>query len=278
MIWQPFRDPVLGCSSFLLGDEVTGVGLVVDALGSVGPDAYILAAQEAGLAIGFVVETHVHADHASAAAGLADALGLPVTLSHKAEASFPMNPVQDGAEIALGSLVVTVWETPGHTPDSVSLIVRDKTRSDDPWLVMTGDSLFVGDVGRPDLVDAEPELIRRAAQDQYESVHRLMTLPDFTELHPAHYGSSPCGGLFMSKKPESTIGYERRTNRMLAIDDPDEFAALQLNLLKPPPLDAARLRKLNLGDPADDAPVTAKRTAAVTDTLSWNSRGVLEDD
>ena len=278
MIWQPIRDPVLGCSSFLLGDEVTGVGLVVDALGSVGPDAYILAAQEAGLAIGFVVETHVHADHASAAAGLADALGLPVTLSHKAEASFPMNPVQDGAEIALGSLVVTVWETPGHTPDSVSLIVRDKTRSDDPWLVMTGDSLFVGDVGRPDLVDAEPELIRRAAQDQYESVHRLMTLPDFTELHPAHYGSSPCGGLFMSKKPESTIGYERRTNRMLAIDDPDEFAALQLNLLKPPPPDAARLRKLNLGDPADDAPVTAKRTAAVTDTLSWNSRGVLEDD
>ncbi len=257
---------------------MTGVGLVVDALGSVGPDAYILAAQEAGLAIGFVVETHVHADHASAAAGLADALGLPVTLSHKAEASFPMNPVQDGAEIALGSLVVTVWETPGHTPDSVSLIVRDKTRSDDPWLVMTGDSLFVGDVGRPDLVDAEPELIRRAAQDQYESVHRLMTLPDFTELHPAHYGSSPCGGLFMSKKPESTIGYERRTNRMLAIDDPDEFAALQLNLLKPPPPDAARLRKLNLGDPADDAPVTAKRTAAVTDTLSWNSRGVLEDD
>lgn len=279
MFWQPFRDPVLGCSSFLLGDDVTGSGLVVDALGSVGHETYILAAQEAGLAIEFVVETHVHADHASAAASLAHALGLPVTLSHRAKASFPANPVQDGAEIALGSVVVTVWETPGHTPDSLSLIVRDRTRSDDPWLVMTGDSLFVGDVGRPDLVDADPDLIRRAAHDQYASVRRLMTLPDFTELHPAHYGSSPCGGLFMSKKPESTIGYERRSNRMLAINNADEFTTLQLNLLKPPPADAVRLRRLNLGETSvDDTGTSAASTSTLADTLLWTQRGVRDDD
>jgi hydroxyacylglutathione hydrolase len=247
MIWLTLSDPNLGCNSYVLGDEVEGVGMVVDALGALGPEAYILAAQEAGLELRYVVETHVHADHASAAAALAGMLGVPVTVSHRAAPAFPAHPVKDGDIMQMGRVRVTVWETPGHTPDSISLVVQDLVRGEDPWLVMTGDSLFVGDVGRPDLADAEPNAIRAAARDQFQSVHRLMGLPDFTEVYPAHYGSSPCGGLFMSRKPNSTIGYERRFNRMLAISDPDTFVEEQLKLLKPPPEDANKLRAANLG-------------------------------
>lgn len=247
MIWTMLNDPALGCSSYLVGDEVSGTALVVDPLGALGADAYVLAAQDMGVAITHVVETHVHADHASAARELADALGLQVSLSHRAPAGFPFHPLHEGDRISLGSVSIEVWETPGHTPDSISLVVYDTLRGTDPWLVMSGDSLFVGDVGRPDLVDPNPDLIRQAAQDQFHSIHRFLTLPDFTELYPAHYGSSPCGGLFMNKKPHSTIGYERRYNRMLLIDDLNAFIEQQLVLLKPPPEQAATIRAANLG-------------------------------
>jgi hydroxyacylglutathione hydrolase len=268
-IWQAFRDTQLGCSSFLLGDENAGVGMVVDALGVLGPDTYILAAQEAGLQIRWVVETHVHADHASAAEALAQAVGVPVTLSHRAEPKFPANFVQDGMVMAVGGLEVTVWETPGHTPDSISLVVRDLTRSAEPWLVMTGDSLFVGDVGRPDLADPDPVMVRTASADQFRSIRRLMSLPDFTEVHPAHYGASPCGGLFMSRKPESTIGYERRANRFLEFQDVERFAEYQLALLKPPPAEAARLRRQNLGEPVEAPP--ASEEVNLPGFAAWSS-------
>jgi len=273
LFWQELRDPALGCSSYLLGDEVEGSAMVVDALGALGADAYVLAAQDAGLAIQWVVETHVHADHASAARELAEGLGLPVTLSHRAVAQFPVAPVRDGDQLNLGSVTVTVWETPGHTPDSISLVVRDALRGSEPWLVLTGDSLFVGDVGRPDLGDADPEQIRAAALDQFRSVHRLLELPDFTEVHPAHYGSSPCGGLLMSKKPSSTVGYERRFNRMLSFSDPEAFVDQQLQLLKPPPPDAARLRQENLGVPPSELAPTAGAQRVAPPPLVLGSDG-----
>lgn len=272
MFWQVLRDPALGCSSYVLGDDLEGSAMVVDALGAVGADAYVLAAQEAGLAIRWVVETHVHADHASAAQELAAAVNVPVTLSHRAQAAFPTAPVRDGDEIRWGSVGVTIWETPGHTPDSISLVVRDTVRGDDPWVVLTGDSLFVGDVGRPDLGDAAPEQIRASALDQFHSVRRFLTLPDFTEVHPAHYGSSPCGGLFMSKKPSSTVGYERRFNRMLMLDEPEGFVDQQLALLKPPPADAKRLRQVNLG--AVVAPGTVAAAPALP-LAPWLQQGGL---
>jgi glyoxylase-like metal-dependent hydrolase (beta-lactamase superfamily II) len=112
---------------------------------------------------------------------------------------------------------------------------------------MTGDSLFVGDVGRPDLADADADAVRAAAAQQFQSVRRLMSLPDFVEVHPAHYGSSPCGGLFMSRKASSTIGYERRMNRMAQFTEEFPFIEQQLALLKPPPEEAAALRRRNLG-------------------------------
>ncbi len=247
MIWHPIHDPDLGCSSFIVGDSITGEGIVVDPLGKLGMSAYVLTAQDLGLTVVEVIETHVHADHASCARELAAELGIPHGLSHQAPAQFSFHQLRDGDVLTVGSVTLMVWETPGHTPDSISLVVRDTRRGPDAWAVLTGDSLFVGDVGRPDLADADPQMIRRASHDQYHSVNRLMTLPDFTEVWPAHYGASPCGGLFMDPRTNSTIGYERRYNPFVRVADVETFIDQQQRLLKPPPENAQKLRAQNLG-------------------------------
>lgn len=246
MVWLVLNDPERGCNSYILGDETIGAGLVVDPLAALGADSYVLAAQEAGLGIQYVVETHVHADHLSAAQDLASMLGIPISFGHRAPASFPFHPLRDNDVLSLGNIEVTVWETPGHTPESISLVVRDLLRGPDPWFVLTGDSLFVGDVGRPDLGTSDALEIEAAAHDQRHSITRLLSLPDFVEVYPAHYGASPCGGLFMSRKPSSTIGYERRNNHLLQEPDEAAFVAAQLALLKPPPEDAMQLRQRNV--------------------------------
>lgn len=245
MIWQTLQNSDLGCSSYIIGDEVTGKGLVVDPLEALGVDQYVLTAQDLGVDIEMVVETHVHADHLSCASELAQMLGVPHGISQHAPATFSHQDLRDGQTLEFGMLTVDVWETPGHTPDSLSFVIRDLRRGKAPWVVLTGDSLFVGDVGRPDLADADDQAIREAARHQHASVHRLLSLPDGVELWPAHYGSSPCGGIFMNKSPHSTIGYEREANPFLAMDV-DTFVEQTLRLLKPPPEEAARLRQQNL--------------------------------
>lgn len=248
LVFLPVLDPALGCASYVLGDEVVGSAVVVDPLDAIGSDAYIVQAALSGLSIERVIETHVHADHASAAHALAQALGIPVGLHPAAAPDYPHDPLADGQELHTGGLTLTVWHTPGHTPDSLSLVVRDATRSTDPWFVLTGDALFVGDVGRPDLVDSTDQAVEQAAHALYRSLHdRLLTLPDSVEVYPAHYGASACGGLFMSRKPWSTIGFERRTNRALLAPDEAAFTHHVLSLLKPPPPEARALRRKNLG-------------------------------
>jgi hydroxyacylglutathione hydrolase len=239
------HNPELGCSSYIIADEVTGHGLVVDPLAALGVDSYVLGAQDAGVTIDMVVETHVHADHESCASELAAALGVKHAVSVHAPAHFAHQDLSDGDLLEFGMLTVEVWETPGHTPDSISLIIRDLRRGTAPWAVLTGDSLFVGDVGRPDLADADDTAIQHAARAQHHSIHRLTSLADGTELWPAHYGSSPCGGIFMNKSPHSTIGYERITNPFLAMDE-ETFVDQTLRLLKPPPENAQELRQKNL--------------------------------
>lgn len=249
MIFQPILDPALGCASYLIGDETVGSAAVVDPLQSVGADAYILQAAESGLTIEHVIESHVHADHASAAPKLAGAMGLAVEVHAAAKPTYAHRGLLDGERIDVGGVALTVWYTPGHTPDSISLLVTDATRSPEPWFVLTGDALFVGDVGRPDLGDeASDAAVRAAALALYRSLHdRLLTLDDAVEVYPAHYGASACGGLFMSRKPWSTIGFERRTNRALLQRDPEAFTRHVLSLLKPPPPEAHALRLRNLG-------------------------------
>lgn len=247
MIWKIIRDENLGCSSYLLGDEVSGYGMVVDPLESVGVAEYIFTAQDLGISINYVVETHVHADHRSSARELSKSLGLKVSYGHRAILNFDFESLADEQKISLGSVEVEVLETPGHTPESISLLVRDTQRGNDPMLVMSGDSLFVGDVGRPDLQDASADEIKKASREQFDSVRKLLNLPDFTELYPAHYGASKCGGLFMSKKPNSTIGFEKKCNIMANIPDANEFVDKQMKLVKPPPEEAKEIRATNLG-------------------------------
>jgi len=260
MVFTPILDPALGCASYLFGDDAIGSAVVVDPLESVGADGYILRAAEMGLTIEHIIETHVHADHPSAAGTLSAAVGVPVAMHPLARPAFPHAALADETRLDVGSLAVTVWHTPGHTPDSLSLVVADLTRAPEPWFVLTGDALFVGDVGRPDLVDGSDEAVRRAAGDLYRSVHeRLMSLPDDVEVYPAHYGASACGGLFMSRKPWSTIGFERRTNRAVQADSPDAFVRHVLALLKPAPPEAAILRRRNLGLAESDRPSEGSR-------------------
>ena len=176
-----------------------------------------------------VVSTHVHADHRSGERELAERTGAELYLHRSADVAYPNTPLDDDAELSLGNVVMRVLHTPGHTPESMSLLVTDRTRAPDPWFVLTGDTLFVGDVGRPDFGGTG------AGRELYGSLQRLMALPDHVEVYPAHISGSPCGRA-MSGKPSSTIGFERRNNPALQHRDIDAFvAALFEGLPEKPP-------------------------------------------
>jgi glyoxylase-like metal-dependent hydrolase (beta-lactamase superfamily II) len=176
-----------------------------------------------------IVGTHVHADHRSGERELAVRTGAPIYFHPSADLKFDFNPLPDGAVISLGNVVIETLHVPGHTPESIALLVTDRTRGDEPWMVLTGDTLFVGDVGRPDLGG------EHAAEDLYDSLHRkLLTLPDYVEVYPAHISGSPCGRS-MSGKPSSTIGFERRYNPALAHRDRRAFAESLFRDVPPKP-------------------------------------------
>ena len=166
-----------------------------------------------------ILNTHVHADHRSGERELAARTGAPIYYHRSAPLEFPFTPLDDGAEVSLGNVVVRAMHTPGHTPESTAFLVIDHSRSQEPWFVFTGDTLFVGDVGRPDLGGPN------AAATLFDSLHeRLLTLPDYVEVYPAHISGSPCGHA-MSGKPSSTIGFERRHNAALKEADRVLFVA-----------------------------------------------------
>ena len=191
-----------------------------------------------------VFETHVQADHLSGARRLSEATGAAVFYHAAAPVAFRHEVLEDGTSHDLGNVKVQVLHTPGHTPDSVSLLVTDRTRSEEPWFVLTGDTLFSGGVGRPDLMGAGLE--RRLAEQLYDSLHaRLLTLPDHLEIFPAHFGGAACGkGL--SGKPGSTIGFERRFNPALQLGARDAFVDFVLADLPPQPPVFAENRRRNL--------------------------------
>jgi len=178
-------------------------------------DWFIAEAKKAGVAIAHVIDTHVHADHFSGGLQLARQVGAPYYLhkSNEGRVSFDFAPLTDGQRLVAGNVVVDVLHTPGHTPDSVCLLVRDLRRGDEPWFAITGDTLFVGAVGRPDLAGQEREM----ASKLYDSLHnKLLTLPNELEIYPGHQAGSACGA-GLSGKPASTIGFEKRFNPMLAM-------------------------------------------------------------
>jgi len=212
VIFRPFYYYDLGCASYLLGCGSVGRCAVVDPRAD-DVETYVVFARDKKMQISQVIDTHVHADHRSGGVALATVTGAPYRLYESADVRVSFTPMRDGEEIDLGNTRVRVVHTPGHSPESVSLVVTDLKRGTDPWFVLTGDTLFVGAVGRPDL----PGQARENAERLYGSIHdRLLVLPDDLEVYPGHFSGSLCGA-GLSGKPSSTIAFERRWNPMLSL-------------------------------------------------------------
>lgn len=218
MLLRRFLVEGSGCASYLFGCTTHGRLAVVDPHVDLVND-YIEAAQRAGSPIVEVIDTHVHADHHSGALQLVRRTGARLRLPEGAPVEYEFEPLRDSDVIALANTTAHVISTPGHVEHHASLLVHDARRGDDPWLLFSGDLMFVGDVGRPDLHGREREL----AHQLFTSIHeRVLTLPDWIELLPSHIGGSKCGA-GISSNPSSTIGFERRNNKLLAIADAEAF-------------------------------------------------------
>jgi hydroxyacylglutathione hydrolase len=228
MIFQQFHNEDAGCLSYLIGSPQNGEGVIVDPARD-RVDDYLRVARKKGLRITRIVETHTHADHISGNRDLATLTKAPIALHAASRAVFDHESLRDGDEIRLGSIVLKVLHTPGHTPDSLSLLVTDRSRGDQPWFVLTGDTLFIGDVGRPDLGGAQ------AAEQAWQSLTTvLLRLDDSVEVYPAHGAGSMCGRA-MSSKSASTIGFERRFNPALQARSKAEFVDRLMAGLPPKP-------------------------------------------
>lgn len=205
-------------------------------------ESYIEFSTSKGMRITHVIETHIQADHVSGGRRLAERTGAVYCLHESAEVSFPSHQLKDGQEILSGNVVMKVLHTPGHTPESICLLVTDKTRGDQPWFLLTGDALFVGSVGRPDL----PGNSESNARILFHSLHeKILPLPDFVEIYPAHFSGSACGkGL--SGKPSSTLAFEKRFNRFLSMSE-REFVQTITSDLAEKPAEMIKTIERNLG-------------------------------
>jgi glyoxylase-like metal-dependent hydrolase (beta-lactamase superfamily II)/rhodanese-related sulfurtransferase len=240
VIFTQFVDDALGCASYLVGDESTGDAVVVDPAFAI--EQYLEEAQRRKVRLVRVVETHTHADHVSGHGRLALEHTLPVSIHSAAEAEYPHDALEDGAEISLGEVVLRCVHTPGHRPEHCCFAVVDGSRGPEPWLVLTGDSLFVGDAARPDLaVEA-----RTGAEGLFRSLRRLVELGDGVEVYPGHVAGSLCGKA-MSSKASTTIGFERRFNPALASTDVADFVAESSAVSAPRPPNMERIVELNRG-------------------------------
>jgi glyoxylase-like metal-dependent hydrolase (beta-lactamase superfamily II) len=239
MILRSFLRDETGCASYLLGC-LTHCKLAVVDPHEAFVDRYLEAAEAAGAPVVAVFETHVQADHVSGLPALAEATEAVAYLPAGTGAAFPHTKLRDGAVVELGNTVVRALATPGHAPAHHAYVVADRRRgTEEPWLVFTGDSLLVGDVGRPDLhANGDAETAARALR---QSLERLLELPDHVVILPSHYGGSVCGRS-LSGNPISTIGFERRHNTALA-DDAERL----LRDLPPPPPDQAAIVAANRG-------------------------------
>lgn len=226
--------------SYLFGCGSKGKAIAVDVVAG-DEDWFIQQAEEHDVTITHVIDTHVHADHYSGAKVLAERIGARYCLHENSKVNFPVERLQDNQVIEVGNVSVTVLHTPGHTYDSICLLVSDHRRSDEPWFIITGDTLFVGAVGRPDLAGQEHEM----AGILYDSLHeRILSLPDNVEIYPGHQAGSACGA-GISGKPSSTIGFEKRFNPMLSMDR-DAFIAALTSEIPPRPANMDRIVAANV--------------------------------
>ncbi|MEA2470826.1 MAG: hydroxyacylglutathione hydrolase [Thermoleophilaceae bacterium] len=242
MIFRQLTHDDLGCASYLVGDEDAGCAAVVDPRFEI--DEYLLLARYMNVQIEHVLETHNHADHVSGHGRLAATTGATIHVHREAKPDYDHEPFDHGWELELGCVTVRALHTPGHRPEHTAFALIDTRRGDEPWAVLTGDTLFVGDVARPDLaVDKED-----GARAIFHSLHeQLLSLPPETEVWPGHLGGSLCGGPGMDMKVSSTIGYERRHNELLDIADEDWFVQSMLAGLGPQPPNFKAVVALNRG-------------------------------
>jgi hydroxyacylglutathione hydrolase len=242
VLFRQFVDDDLGCASYLIGDESSGTAVVIDPAYAI--EQYLDEAKKQKARIVRVLETHTHADHVSGHGRLALEHELPVSIHPAAEPAYAFDPLEDGQEIELGDVVVRVLHTPGHRPEHCCFAVSDRSRGDEPWLVVTGDSLLVGDAARPDLASEAEE----GARGMFTSLQRLLDLPDGTQVYPGHVAGSLCG-TGMSSMHASTIGFERRFNHKLELvgRSETEFVAETTGSSAPRPPNMDRIVVLNRG-------------------------------
>jgi glyoxylase-like metal-dependent hydrolase (beta-lactamase superfamily II) len=232
-------DPVVA-ASYLVGCGGRATAAVIDPVGD--PDRYLRASEKTGMAIAYVIDTHVHADHLSSGLELARAAGAEYALHESAGAMYDFRALRDGERLELGNVLLEVLHVPGHTPEHLALLVTDRVRSAEPWLVLSGHTLMVGDMGRTELATTAVE----GASALFESAEHLRALPDYVALLPGAFSGSVCGrGL--SGNPTSTIGFERRFNRAFSLTNRDDFLAYMMRDTPPRPPDAERTREENLG-------------------------------
>ena len=239
MFFRQVLHEELGCASYLVADG--GEAAVIDPKWDV--EDYLALADEHGFAITHILETHNHADHVSGKGRLQKATGAQVRVPAAAGVAFEHEPMADGDSVTVGDVTISALATPGHRPEHTAYVISDAARGGEAGLVVTGDSLFVGDVARPDLA-VEP---KEGARELYASLHRLLELDDFAEAWPGHIGGSLCGGAGMSEKPGTTIGFERRFNRLLRLEGEQEFVNELTGHLAAQPPNFKRIVELNKG-------------------------------
>ena len=242
MLLRPFLNDTTSCASYVFGCTTHGKLAVVDPHADL-VERYLAVAAAVGSPITGVFETHVQADHVSGLPALVERTGATAYLPSGAGVAFEHTALSDGDVVELGNPIVTAIDTPGHAPAHLAFTIADRRRgSEEPWLVFSGDSLLIGDVGRPDLHVADDA--RGQARILHRSLRRLLELPDHVVLYPSHYGGSVCGrGL--SGNPVSSIGFERAHNPLLAIPDADAFADAVLTDVPPAPADQGQIVAAN---------------------------------
>jgi glyoxylase-like metal-dependent hydrolase (beta-lactamase superfamily II) len=231
--------------SYFFGCATVGKAVAVDVVAG-DEERFIDEARKAKVTIAYVIDTHVHADHYSGGRKLSQLAGAPYCLheSNRDNVGFDFLPLTDGQVLDVGNVKVKVLHTPGHTPDSVCLLVTDLRRGEAPWFVVTGDTLFVGAVGRPDLAGREAEM----AAQLHDTLHaKLLSLPDEIEIFPGHQAGSACG-VGLSGKPSSTLGFEKRWNPLLSKGRGEFVAAV--SEVPPKPAEMERMVRVNSGFPA----------------------------
>lgn len=245
MIFRQFLKPETGCASYILGCGGKGMCIVVDPHPDLIPQ-YLEVSEKTGMRIIAVIDTHIHADHISGNRELAAHAGAKLYLHETAKTNFDYTPLKDGDTVQAGNVEVTVIHTPGHTPESISLLVTDKTRSSEPWFLLSGDTIFSGDAGRPDLIS------EGGANQIYDSIFdKLLTLPDYLEIYPAHFSGSVCGRR-LSGKAASTIGFEKRFNKALQYADKNEFVNKLLTNVPPKPENMLAIVQKNKGEAGEN--------------------------